>query len=692
MSILQFIWCLLVLLPTFIFSQPKKQWTKSYGGNGGEYTNKAIVFDDSLILAVGRSNSSNLGSKGLDDGALCFFNKNGGLNHIKTFGSPSNDVFNGVSKMPNGNLICAGNANGQGGDVSTQYGLLDGWMLMYNPITRMKVWEKNYGGSNNDQINDVSFLEAGKIIFVGGTRSTDRDLNANKGNFDIMVGTADESGTVVRVRNFGGTREDIARKIMNAGGGEFWVAGETQSSEEGDFNGLKNKGGRDIFLMRFNRNTSLLKTTIYGSLGDDLVGDMVAFRDGSVLIASTINGGGGDVDSTYGSKDIFLLKLDREGSILWKKTIGGTGDEELSALVLDQNEEIILLTSSNSADGHFPINYGEKDINIVKLDKDGNHLWTQNYGGRRTETEGSIAIDDENLIFTVNASFSIDRDLDTSNTNTPNFWIMHLYECPYIENEIVREICLGDSVEINGKLYYLGNDKGFDTLVGSSFRGCDSVLKIQVYFNSPSTEFLRDTLCDNGTATINGVVFDKNKKDHVFLLSNQYGCDSNLIVNLHFTEPISIRDTTIVHDNGTGNGRIQVNLQGGTGPYIYNWSNGFSSSQIVNLIAGRYTLTVTDARSCVEMFSFIVRSTVSSDNQQFSNIKWHRAQESWFFELESGLESIEIFSPEGQNLFFNNDSSQRYECNVQSLPEGLLIAVIKTMDGRQQILKFVNHR
>lgn len=687
-KILQLILFSSIITPFFLDAQPSKLWSKSYGGNAGEYSTDGLVYDDSLILAVGRSGS--VGTKGLDDAALCFFNKNGGLNHIKTFGSPSNDVFNGVSKMPNGRLICAGNANGQGADVSVQYGLLDGWMLMYDPVTKAKIWEKNYGGSNNDQINDVSFLETGRIIFVGATRSTDRDLTANKGGFDILIGTVDENGAITRMRNFGGTREDIARKIVNAGGGEFWVTGETQSSEEGDFNGLKNNGGRDIFLMKFNRNTSLLKTTIYGSLGDDLVGDMVVLKDGSLIIAATINGGGGDIDTTYGSKDVFVMKLDSDGKIVWKTTIGGTGEDEIADMALTSEEEIILLCNSASADGAFPVNYGEKDINILKLDKNGQLLWSQNYGGRRGETAGSLVIDPDNLIYTINASFSIDRDLDPSNTNTPNFWVLNLYECPLIESEVIHEICIDDTILVNGKPYYLGNDTGLDTLVGASFRGCDSMVQVKVYFNSPSTEFLRDTFCDNGTANYNGIQFDKNKRDHVFSLTNQYGCDSSLIVNLHFTDPISIKDTIITHDNGSGNGRIQATIQGGTSPYIYDWSNGFSSSQIVNLVAGIYTLTVTDSKGCVEMFRFTVRSTVASNDQSQFILKYYRHQDTWYFESEDGIKSISIMNITGQILHQVSSNQNRIAVSVDDLPQGLLIAVVKNSHGNQQIVKFVN--
>lgn len=671
-------------------AQPLKLWSRLYGGNAGEYANESLVLNDSIIFTVGRSSSTDLGAKGLDDAAIFMFNKNGYQSRIRTFGSPSNDVFNATAMVPGGRMICAGIANGSGGDVSTQYGLLDGWMLMYDPVTNMKVWEKNYGGSNNDQINDVMFLETGKILFAGATRSTDKDLTANKGSFDVMVGTVDETGAVVRVRNLGGSREDIARKIARADGANFWVAGETQSSEEGDFTGLKNKGGRDVFLMKFNRNTSLLQTNLYGTTGDDLIADMATLADGSLLMCMNISASGGDVDTAFGGKDVFLLRVGQDGKVLWKKTLGGTGDDEVYKIAFTSDKSIILLCGSTSADGDFPVNYGERDLNVVKLSMEGNRLWTKNYGGRRTETPGSIVVDSEDLIFTVNASFSVDRDLDPTNINTPNFWVMNLYECPYIESEHRVEICQGDTVQINGNSYYVGKDSGTDTLKGGSFRGCDSVVQVKVFFNAPSTEFLKDTLCSNATSTINGVIFDKNKTEHVFTLSNQFGCDSTLIVNLFFTDPIQVKDTTITNDNGSRNGSIRVTIQGGTAPYGYKWSNGFQSTQISGLAAGEYGLTITDSRGCVSSFTFTVKSSVSTRDEKENGIQISLINGVWKLSSEEIISDVFLYNTEGGLIRSYVIEDLSFDFESVALPSGLVLGRVRFRDGSTNSFKILN--
>ena len=64
--------------------------------------------------------------------------------------------------------------------------------------------------------------------------------------------------------------------------------------------------------------------------------------------------------------------------------------------------------------------------------------------------------------------------------------------------------------------------------------------------------------------------------------------------------------TTPVACFGGNTGSINLTVTGGTGGYSYNWSNGFSGEDPIGLIAGTYTVTVSDANLCSEITSAIV--------------------------------------------------------------------------------------
>ncbi len=57
---------------------------------------------------------------------------------------------------------------------------------------------------------------------------------------------------------------------------------------------------------------------------------------------------------------------------------------------------------------------------------------------------------------------------------------------------------------------------------------------------------------------------------------------------------------------GLINGSITPTVTGGTSPYTYAWSNGATSASIVNSTSGTYTITVTDAKGCINTTSAVI--------------------------------------------------------------------------------------
>jgi gliding motility-associated-like protein len=72
--------------------------------------------------------------------------------------------------------------------------------------------------------------------------------------------------------------------------------------------------------------------------------------------------------------------------------------------------------------------------------------------------------------------------------------------------------------------------------------------------------------------------------------------------------PLSVSASGFVNVNcfGDNNGSVNLNVNGGTGPYTYNWTNGATTEDISNLPAGTYTVTVTDSRGCTSFSSVTI--------------------------------------------------------------------------------------
>lgn len=86
-----------------------------------------------------------------------------------------------------------------------------------------------------------------------------------------------------------------------------------------------------------------------------------------------------------GGTDIYLVRVDSEGREIWSKTFGGTGDELANGFMKTPDGGFILAGSTES------FGNGGKDMYVVRVDADGNEIWSSTYGGSQDETAKKIA-------------------------------------------------------------------------------------------------------------------------------------------------------------------------------------------------------------------------------------------------------------------------------------------------------------
>jgi len=105
-------------------------------------------------------------------------------------------------------------------------------------------------------------------------------------------------------------------------------------------------------------------------------------------------------------------------------------------------------------------------------------------------------------------------------------------------------------------------------------------------------------LWDNGATTED--ITDLAVGTYTLIVTDANNITQTSIVVL--TEPAVLTESAVVNPAlcfGGNEGSIQITVGGGTPPYSYNWSNGVTTSANINLIAGNYDLTITDANGCL---------------------------------------------------------------------------------------------
>lgn len=668
--------------------QAFKLWSKLYGGNASDVGSEIISFNDTMLIAVGRSSSTGMiPNHGADDYLMCQIRPDGSLIRLENFGGPQLDQARALIKLTDSTILVGGFATGKGGDVSSFYGLTDIWINEINVHSGKLNWEKSIGGTNNDQLNAYFYLEPGRVILCGHTKSIDKDLALipSKGGNDIFLSSIDEKGNIIKMATFGGTEDESAKRILRAEafGGQMYVFGETESNDL-DFSGLAN-GKKDIFLLKINRNLNKVFLKTYGGPGDDLFSDAIKLGDESIFMFGVVDSVGHQVDSSKGGKDIWMAKLDNNGNLLWRKTIGGSFDDIPVKAILNDEGNIYLVSNSNSSDKDIGINSygGNNDVLLMELDTSGHIIWRRYFGGTKGDNAFSMSTDSMGALYVLANTFSLDHDLDRSNINPPDFWVLKVIECKTAYGNIIHDACLEDTLKINGNIYFYGKAIGQDSFPAGSYLGCDSVLNINITFKPVEQIIYRDSICFDSSKTIAGILFDRNHLSDSIVLKNRLGCDSIVTILVEELNPIEITDTLILKDDGTGKGCIGVQISGACAPYEYRWSNGAIGSSVCNLFSGTYTLTVQDCQSCSRTFEFFVPSTVSTghEDRNLPKILYNSLEIKVQWEGEE-MSEVEMFSLLGRRIDRYYNLTNELKIDRNSLYSGVYALFIRTKSGK----------
>ena len=134
--------------------------------------------------------------------------------------------------------------------------------------------------------------------------------------------------------------------------------------------------------------------------------------------SSTIDLGGGALSNANnnGTSDIFLARYDRNGNHLWSKGFGGSNDDYVGSVSIDNSGNTYITGYFGSSTIDFGggaltntnancVSYLCSDIFLAKFDKDGNHLWSKRFGGIDIERGSSVSVDSLGSVY-ITGSFS----------------------------------------------------------------------------------------------------------------------------------------------------------------------------------------------------------------------------------------------------------------------------------------------
>jgi len=364
-------------------------------------------------------------------------------------------------------------------------------------------WVYTAGGSGNDRPFDIVTDSSGNSYITGAFNNT---VNFGSGNVtsagnsdDIFVVKLDSDGNFQWVYTAGGTvygtsssylKYDSGRGIDVDSSGNVYITGIFDTVV--DFGGgAVSSNGKDIFVLKLDTDGNFQWVYNVLSSGNDDANRITTDSSGNTYTTGYFNNtadfGGGDVTSN-GSNDMFVVKLDSDGSFQWVYTAGGTGVDELSAIAIDSSDNVLTT-------GYFSntVNFGGGDVTstdgvsalVLKLDSTGSFDWVQTYSGQTSQEGYGIAADSSNNILTTGYfSNTVDfGDGDVTSTGEEDIYILKLNSSGSLQwiktygstaaSTSYYDISIDLTVDTDGSVYTVGltgenTDFGTGNIAGSS--------------------------------------------------------------------------------------------------------------------------------------------------------------------------------------------------------------------------------
>ncbi|MDX1810380.1 MAG: Ig-like domain-containing protein, partial [Gammaproteobacteria bacterium] len=216
----------------------------------------------------------------------------------------------------------------------------------------------------------------------------------NKGSSDIFITKHDKNSVHLWTKQFGSSTDDFVTASAVDASDNVYLTGYT-------YGNLANSslGNSDIFIIKLDADGNVLWQQQLGTSEDDAANDITIDNDGNVVLAAySFAGFNGNISS--GQHDIVIIKLDSAGNLLWSTQYGSTENDIPNGLAIDSNNNIAI-TGYTLGDLQSATNQGDSDVFVSLLDKDGNHLWTTTSGSFLTDIAQDIAIDSaDNIVIT----------------------------------------------------------------------------------------------------------------------------------------------------------------------------------------------------------------------------------------------------------------------------------------------------
>ncbi|GAB3314698.1 hypothetical protein GCM10027299_03180 [Larkinella ripae] len=291
--------------------------------------------------------------------------------------------------------------------ISTCQSSADFWVVRFDENGGVR-WQQTLGGSQDEHARALVYTPDGGFGVAGFTYSNDGQVTGNHGKADFWVVKLNSTGEMSWQRTLGGTKNDLASVLTSAADGGFLVAG---SSESNDGQVTGNHGNTDGWVVRLNRDGEIVWQQSLGGSGKETITALAPTADGGFLLAGSTESNDGQVSGNHGKADYWIIKIDQTGRLLWQRTLGGSDDDLATALASTPDGGYVVAGNTRSVDGQVTALHGQRDYWVVRLDELGQLIWQQSLGGSQDDFATAITPTPDNSFLVAGYSHSSDNQV-----------------------------------------------------------------------------------------------------------------------------------------------------------------------------------------------------------------------------------------------------------------------------------------
>ncbi|RMG76938.1 MAG: hypothetical protein D6714_20500, partial [Bacteroidetes bacterium] len=319
-------------------------WAKTFGKSSDDVANDILEDAEGNLVLVGTTKPKGARLKDLD---ILKLSADGSLLWGKKFGKSGNDVANAIAEAGDGGYVVAG--------TSSLRGRTNQLSILKISQGGVQVWVNTYKNRQGGEATDIIRTSDGGFLAVGHTRTLAKDA---------LVVKFGQYGDVEWGKTFGGPQNEEATAVVQLPDGNFVLTGKTNA---------KSGGGSDLWLLYFDNRGRVLREFVYGGYRNESGEALALTRDGNLLVAGQQDAG----DAI--SKKIWILKIGQNGKVLWERTFGQAGAENVVRTLIRGHAGYLV-------GGYVNTFSGSREAWVLSINEHGKRNWEKRFEGRRNPT------------------------------------------------------------------------------------------------------------------------------------------------------------------------------------------------------------------------------------------------------------------------------------------------------------------